>query len=72
MSDECSESDDQRIQEKTGIKNYNIKIFLMFSKRDETEGSDQSEEKGFEFIDLGVLYEQGRKCVSKGTIWNKT
>ena len=55
---------DPRIQEKSGMKNYNIKLILCFGKN---ENEDKSEKKkGMEFIDIGILYDEGRKCATKG------
>ena len=43
------------------MKNYNLKIILSFEKKTEEEDKDSPE-----FCDLGILYEEGRKCVMKG------
>ena len=61
---------DPRIQEKSGIKNYNVKLVLNFGKN-ENEAMDKSEEsekkkKMMEFIDIGIVYDEGRKCAMKG------
>ena len=57
---------DPRIQEKSGMKNYNIKLInkMTFGKK-ENEETDKSE-KSRQFVDIGILYDEGRKCVSKG------
>ena len=59
---------DPRIQEKSGMKNYNVKIILSFGKNDNEEAgkSEESEKKKLkEFIDLGIIYDEGRKCATK-------
>ena len=45
-----------------GVKNYNVKIILSFEKKKEEE----EEKDKPEFCDLGVLYDEGKKCVMKG------
>ena len=45
------------------MKNYNLKIILSFEKKEEGEDKDKESP---EFCDLGILYEEGRKCVMKG------
>ena len=45
------------------MKNYNVKIILSFEKKDEEEEKDKESP---EFCDLGILYDEGRKCVMKG------
>ncbi len=61
---------DPRIQEKSGMKNYNVKLILSFGKNDkeETDRSEESEKKKKlkEFIDTGIIYDEGRKCATKG------
>ena len=56
---------DAKVQEKQGegVKNYNVKIILSFEKKDEEEEKDKESP---EFCDLGILYDEGRKCVMKG------
>ena len=53
---------DPRIQEKSGMKNYNIKLInkMTFGKK------ENESEKSRQFVDIGILYDEGRKCVSKG------
>ena len=43
---------DPVVQEKSNASNYNIKIFLSVGNK--------------EIQDIGVLYDEGRKCVMKG------
>ena len=61
---------DPRIQEKSGMKNYNVKLILSFGKTEhqETDKSEESEKKKKlkEFIDIGIIYDEGRKCATKG------
>ena len=58
---------DPRIQEKSGMKNYNIKLILCFGKNENEDKSEESEKKKrMEFIDIGILYDEGRKCATKG------
>ena len=50
------------------MKNYNVKIILSFGKNDNEEAgkSEESEKKKLkEFIDLGIIYDEGRKCATK-------
>ena len=47
------------------MKNYNIKIKLSFVIEDEPAEDDSN--KLPEFIDSGILYENGTKCVLKGS-----
>ena len=61
---------DPRIQEKAGLKNYNIKIILNFGIKMKEE-KDKSEDSGkkkkmTDFVDIGILYDEGRKCATKG------
>ena len=44
------------------MKNYNVKIILSFEKKKEEEEDKDKPE----FCDLGVLYDEGKKCVMKG------
>ena len=59
---------DQRLQnhprQLAGLKNYNIKIKLSFVIEDET--AKDGDKKVPEFIDSGILFENGNKCVLKG------
>ena len=55
---------DPKVQELTGLKNYNIKIKLSFVIEDES--AKDGDNKLPEFIDSGILYENGNKCVLKG------
>ena len=48
------------------MKNYNIKIKLSFVIEDEQPAEDDSN-KLPEFIDSGILYENGTKCALKGS-----
>ena len=58
---------DDRVQGKTGLKNYNIKLILSLSSGEGNSGdSDTSGEKKPEVTDLGILYDEARKCVMKG------
>ena len=58
---------DQRVQGKTGLKNYNIKLVLSLKSGDgKSEDSDSSGEKPPEVTDIGILYDEARKCVMKG------
>ena len=57
------------------MKNYNIKLLLSFVKHQEDQDDQSGNEKGFEFVDLGILYDGGRKCVTKGLeirFWKST
>jgi len=56
---------DPKVQELTGLKNYNIKIKLSFVIEDEP--AKDGDNKLPEFIDSGILYENGNKCVLKGS-----
>merc|ERR1711872_1071404 len=56
---------DPKVQELTGMKNYNVKIKLSFVIEDEPAEDDSN--KLPEFIDSGILYENGTKCVLKGS-----
>ena len=49
---------DPKVQEMSGMKNYNMKIGLNFAKEDAQKAPDM--------IDLGILYENGNKSVLKG------
>ena len=57
---------DAQVQEKLGggVKNYNVKIILSFEKK--TEEEEEKDKEAPEFCDLGILYDEGRKCVMKG------
>ena len=55
---------DPKVQELAGLKNYNIKIKLSFVIEDEP--AKDGDNKLPEFIDSGILYENGNKCVLKG------
>ena len=58
---------DERVQAKTGLKNYNIKLVLSLSSgKGKSEDSDSSGEKQPEVTDIGILYDEARKCVMKG------
>ena len=61
---------DPRIQEKSGMKKYNVKLIISFGKNEneETGKSEESEKKKklMEFIDIGIIYDEGRKCATKG------
>ena len=58
---------DERVQGKTGLKNYNIKLVLSLKSGDgKSEDSDSSGEKPPEVTDIGILYDEARKCVMKG------
>ena len=52
------------------MKNYNVKLILRFGRNenDETDKSEESENKKKlkEFIDIGIIYDEGRKCATKG------
>jgi len=49
---------DPKVQEMSGMKNYNMKIGLNFAKEDAQKAPDM--------IDLGILYDNGNKSVLKG------
>ena len=55
---------DPKVQELAGLKNYNIKIKLSFVIEDEP--AKDGDKKVPEFIDSGILFENGNKCVLKG------
>ena len=52
------------------MKNYNIKLMISFVKQEQPQedktDSGAEGQKGFEMIDLGILYDGGRKCITKG------
>ena len=50
---------DPRVQELSGLKNYNIRIKLKFS-------NEEDENKTPAMIDLGILYDNGNKGSFKG------
>ena len=55
------------MQGKTGLKNYNIKLVLSITSGNrKSEDSDSSGEKKPEVTDIGILYDEARKCVMKG------
>ena len=55
------------MQGKTGLKNYNIKLVLRLTSGDgKSEESQGSGEKKPEVTDIGILYDEARKCVMKG------
>ena len=53
---------DPKVQEKSGKTNYNLKIILSFEEKKENVESEESPE----FIDLGILYDEGSKGILKG------
>ena len=56
------------MQGKTGLKNYNIKLVLRLTSGDgKSEESQGSGEKKPEVTDIGILYDEARKCVMKGS-----
>ena len=55
---------DPKVQELAGLKNYNIKIKLSFVIEDEP--AKDGDKKVPEFIDSGIMFENGNKCVLKG------
>ena len=48
------------------LKNYNIRLVLSLKSGEGSGDSDTSGEKKPEVTDLGILYDEGRKCVMKG------
>ena len=55
------------MQGKTGLKNYNIKLVLSLTSGDgKSEDSESSGEKKPEVTDIGILYDDARKCFMKG------
>ena len=52
------------------MKKYNVKLIISFGKNEneETGKSEESEKKKKlkEFIDIGIIYGEGRKCATKG------
>jgi len=55
---------DPKVQKISGLKNYNIKITL--SSPVEEDQKDKSEENKLDQRDVGIIYDEGRKCSMKG------
>jgi len=55
---------DPKVQEISGLKNYNIKITL--SPPGEEDKKDEAEENKLGHRDIGIVYDEGRKCSMKG------
>ena len=63
---------DPVIEEKAGgIKTYNIKLILSIvpssEEEEEKEDDDDEELKKGQFVNLGILYDEGRQVAMKGT-----
>jgi len=62
---------DPEVQKRSGEKTYNVKLTLGFMDKEDNEREGEEKEKEgdsdmFEFGDLGVIYDEGRKCSMKG------
>jgi len=60
---------DPKVQEISGLKNYNIKITLSSpdaNSEAQEDNKDEAEESKLDQRDLGIIYDEGRKCSMKG------
>ena len=61
----------EEVKERTGLRTCNVKLVLSLRsvRAEEQEEQEEQEEAGEDkpqLTDLGILYDQGRKCVMKG------
>jgi len=58
---------DPEVQKRSKGKTYNVKLTINFNDTDkEKEKEEEADGPKMEFSDLGVIYEEGRKCSMKG------
>jgi len=61
---------DSIVEKRSGRKHYNVKLTMSFVGGDNEAGEAENEEavksKKMEFSDLGVVFDEGRKCSMKG------
>jgi len=62
---------DAEVQKRSGEKTYNVKLTTGFMDKEENinkeeEKGEDSDLKMFEFENLGVIFDEGRKCSMKG------
>merc|ERR1712179_304431 len=60
---------DSIVEKRSGRKHYNVKLTMSFVGGDNEAGEAENEEavksKKMEFSDLGVVFDEGRKCSMK-------
>ena len=58
----------EEVRERTGLGTWNVKLVLSLRsvRAEEQEEQGRSGEDKPQLTDLGILYDQGRKCVMKG------
>jgi len=57
---------DPEIEKRSGFKHYNVRLTMTFMGDENEVEKEGSEKKKMEFNDLGVLFDEGRKCCMKG------
>ena len=60
---------DPEVEKRSGSKHYNAKLTMSFIEEEDKEAEEEEKEeseKKMEFIDLGVIFDDGRQCCMKG------
>jgi len=57
---------DPEVERISGVKCYNVKLTATMPGSQKETAKEESEKKKMEFVDLGVIYDEGKRCSMKG------